>query len=329
MASTYEATGLVMAAPGGFQQLAQKSWALPACAESEVRVHIEHVALNFADLLICEGTYQVRPEPPFSPGLEVAGRVVTSGHPLSGARVVGLLDHGGLATAANIHDRHLVKIPDDVSNQQAVCLPVGYGTSEAGLFTRARLMPGETVLIHGASSGVGKTAAELAQAAGCRLVLSASSQERKEMFQAQGFEHVFVIGEEFRGEVEAALGPRPIHVVYDAIGGAIAKPSLSLLAFGGRYLVIGFAAGEPPLFPANHLLVKNVDVVGFYWGAYVHHDPNQFGAVMTRLMEKVSASEIQPQYTELRGFSGAMEGLKLLKQRNAKGKIVVNLTENG
>jgi NADPH:quinone reductase and related Zn-dependent oxidoreductases len=149
------------------------------------------------------------------------------------------------------------------------------------------------------------------------------------MFQAQGFEHVFVIGEEFRGEVEAALGPRPIHVVYDAIGGAIAKPSLSLLAFGGRYLVIGFAAGEPPLFPANHLLVKNVDVVGFYWGAYVHHDPNQFGAVMTRLMEKVSASEIQPQYTELRGFSGAMEGLKLLKQRNAKGKIVVNLTENG
>jgi len=118
MASTDEATGLVMAAPGGFQQLTQKSWALPACGEGELRVQIEHVALNFADLLICEGTYQVRPEPPFSPGLEVAGRVVSSGHPLSGARVVGLLDHGGLATFANIHERHLVKIPDDVSNQQ-------------------------------------------------------------------------------------------------------------------------------------------------------------------------------------------------------------------
>ena len=329
MTRSSDATGLVMQAPSDFRQLACTSWQLPPCAEGELQVQIEHVALNFADLLLCAGRYQIRPEPPYSPGLEVAGRVISQGHALSGRRVVGLLDYGGLATRCNIPQHHLVDIDDDVSNQQAVCLPVGYGTSEAGLFHRAQLSSNDTLLIHGASSGVGKTAAELARALGCRVVLSASSPERQEMLQAQGYEHVFVIGDDFRGQIEAAFGPKPIDVVYDALGGAIAKPSLSLLGFGGRYLVIGFAAGEPPLFPANHLLVKNVDVLGFYWGAYVHHDTSQYVSVMKRLMKKVSQKIIDPQYIELYGFSGAMEGLSLLEDRKANGKIVIDVTKNG
>ncbi|MGC6391300.1 MAG: NADPH:quinone oxidoreductase family protein [Alphaproteobacteria bacterium] len=322
-----KAIGLRMPTPGDFRDLQLDQWTCAPPKEGELRVQITSCALNFADLLLCKGTYQIKPEGAFSPGLEITGKIDMPDHPRHLQRVVGLVDYGGLCSLANFPEEQLVAIPHDVSDFQASCLPVGYGTSEAGLYQRARLRAGERVLIHGGTSGVGRTAAELAQAAGHEVILSASSPQRKELLESRGYQHVFLLDETFRSEVEGRFGRRPIDVVYDAIGGEAARTNLSLLAFQGRYLVIGFAGGPPPQFPANLLLVKNIDVIGFYWGGYVHNHPELYQQTITTLLEKVRGGLIRPFYEVLDGFESALEGLKMLENRSALGKIIINLNK--
>ncbi|WP_223162926.1 NADPH:quinone oxidoreductase family protein [Roseivivax sediminis] len=303
--------------------------ALPLPGEGQIRVRIEACGLNFADLLMLNGTYQDTPERPFTLGMEVAGIVDSAGpgagHFAPGTRVAVFGGQGGLAEAGIFDAARAVALPDGMDAVAAAAFQIAYGTSHVALDHRARLVPGETLLVLGAAGGVGLTAVEIGKRMGARVIACARGADKLEVARAAGADHLIDAGTaDIRAEVKALGGA---DVVYDPVGGEQFTAALRACRPEARILTIGFASGEVPQIKANHLLVKNVSVLGLYWGGYLSFRPEVITRSLATLLGWYAAGEIRPHVSHVLPFDRAKEGLELLRTRQATGKVVIRIPD--
>ena len=243
----------------------------PVAGRGEAMVEIAYAALNFFDTLIIEGKYQLKPEPPFSPGGEFSGRVIALGPEARGVsvgdRVLGFSGYGAAREQIAISTSRLARVPDGLPLDKAAGLAIAYGTSLHALKQRAEMKPGETLVVLGASGGVGLAAVEIGAAMGARVIACASSDDKLAFARRYGAaEAINYATEDLRARLKELTGGKGVDVVYDPVGGALAEPAIRSLGWKGRFLVIGFASGEIPRPPLNILLLKGCDIRGVYLG---------------------------------------------------------------
>jgi NADPH:quinone reductase len=297
----------------------------PHPAAGEALVRIAACGLNFADLLMQSGSYQDTPALPFTPGMEFAGTLEALGPdtagPALGSRVAAFAGQGGLADYALVPASRLVAMPDSMSFAQAAAFQIAYGTSHLALDHRAHLAAGETLLVLGAAGGVGLTAVEIGKRMGARVVACARGAEKLQIAEAAGAD-VLIDSEtpDLKAAFKALGG---VDVVYDAVGGPAFRAALSACRPEARLLSIGFASGEVPQIPANILLVKNLTVIGLYWGGYLKFAPEVLSDSLRRLFGWFEAGGLRPHISHELGFGDYPQGLELLRSRKATGKVVI------
>lgn len=300
---------------------------VPSPARGEALVRIHACALNFADLLMAKGQYQSKPPLPFTPGLELAGEVValgpdTSG-PAPGTRIACYAGHGGLADYGTFPVDRLIPIPDAMPYDHAAAFLIAYGTSHLALWHKARLQPGETLLVTGAAGGVGLTAVEIGKRMGARVIATARGAEKLAVAQAAGADHLIDSDVPDLKDQLKALGG--VDVVYDAVGGPGFDAALRATKPDGRILCIGFAGGDVPKPAANILLVKNIAVIGFWWGAYLDFAPHLVTQSLSTLMGWYETGGLRPHISHHLPLESLPEGLTLLQERKATGKVVIEI----
>ncbi|WP_151717293.1 NADPH:quinone oxidoreductase family protein [Gemmobacter serpentinus] len=300
---------------------------LPEPAAGELRVAVKACGLNFADLLMIEGRYQERLQPPFTLGMELAGVVTAIGPGVAGFalgdRVAGFAGQGGLATEANVAAARCLRLPDAMDFATGAAFQIAYGTSHLALDHKARLLPGETLFVTGATGGVGLTAVEIGKRMGARVIASARGAEKLEIARLAGADHLIDSdSEDLRGQLKALGG---VDVVYDTIGGPGFHEALRATRPEGRLLAIGFAGGEVPQVPANLLLVKNLSVMGLYWGGYLAFRPEVLTASLAALAGWIAAGDLHPHIGARLPLDQAAEALELLRSRRSSGKVVVTV----
>lgn len=300
---------------------------VPQPEPGQVLVRIAACGLNFADLLMMRGTYQDTPEPPFTLGLEIAGTVQEVGADVShlrpGDRVAVFSGQGGLAEFGVFDAARAIVIPDGMPFAEAAGFMVAYGTSHLALTHRAHLASGERLLVLGAAGGVGLTAVEIGAALGAKVIAAARGPEKLAVAKAAGAHHLIdTTAADLRAEVKALGGA---DVVYDAVGGDQFKAALRATRPEGRILAIGFASGEVPQVPANHLLVKNISLLGFYWGGYMGFAPGTLTRSLAELFEWYRDGRLSPHVSATYPLSEAQAALDLLASRKSTGKVVVTI----
>jgi NADPH:quinone reductase len=291
----------------------------------QVQVKIHATALNFADTLMCAGTYQDTPPPPFTLGLELAGEVTALGKDVTGLtigqRVAVFSGQGGLATYGNFAASRCVPIPDSLGYDAAAALQIAYGTSHMALSYKARLMPGERLVVTGAAGGVGLTAVEIGKRMGAEVIAIARGTDKLAIAQKAGADHLIdAEADDIRDQIKALGGA---DVVYDAVGGALYEACFRATNPDGRILLIGFAGGGLPQIKPNHMLVKNITVIGFYWGAYLGFKPAPFLASLSQLFDWAARGEITPHISNRLPLSQVEEAMELIRSRQATGKVIV------
>ncbi len=301
----------------------------PTPAEGEVLVRVAAVGLNFADLLMIEGRYQVRVAPPYIPGMEFSGVVEALGPgatgPAIGTRVLGTCTSGALAGRIGVPAPALAALPDAMSFDEAAGFPIAYGTSHLALSHVARLQPGETLFVTGAAGGVGLTAVEIGKRLGARVIASARGADRLAVAGAAGAD--VLIDSEAGGLKDRLRAEGGVDVVYDAVGGPAFDAALRACRPEGRLLAIGFASGQVPQVPANLLLVKNLTVSGFWYGGFQAHAPARAAASMAQLLRWRAEGTLRPHIGQVLPFSAFPEGLELLRARKATGKVVIRVQQ--
>jgi len=300
----------------------------PAIAPGRVRVAVHAVGVNFADLLIVQGKYQEKPPLPFSPGFEVAGVVTELGPGADGLRlgdrVLGTMEHGAYADEAVLPADRVLPIPAAMDFPTAAGFPVAYGTSHGALEWRARLKAGETLLVLGAAGGVGLTAVEIGKAMGATVIAVAGGAAKLEVARRQGADHLIDYSrEDLRARIKEVTGGKGPDVIYDPVGGDAFDQCLRSIAWEGRIIVIGFAAGRISQIPANLVLVKNCDVIGFYWGSYRRHKPAAVRQSCQTLLSWFEAGKLKPHVSHTLDLADAGRALTLLAERQATGKVVL------
>ncbi len=303
--------------------------AVPDPGPGQVLVAVAAAGLNFADTLLIGGTYQERLEPPFVPGAELAGTVIKAGPQVTrfrpGDRVMGQIASGAYAEYALMDVARAQPVPDEMPFEEAAGFFIPYGTAYCGLFERGRLKPGETVLVTGAAGGVGRAAVELASARGCRVIATASGEDRRASLRE--IANVTVIDpepDELKQRIMKATDGKGVDVVFDVVGGELARQALRALTFEGRFIIVGFAGGDIPQFPANHLLVKNIDVMGFYWGVYQARLPERTDAMFEALAALYRQGAIRPHVGAIFPLEEINEALSELLTRKHIGKLIVD-----
>ena len=288
--------------------------------EGDVVIDVEACALNFPDILLCRGQYQVKPPLPFTPGIEVAGTVVGTGQ-----RVLAIPGHGGLSERVAVPAASVFPIPDSLSFESASALPTTYQTGHVALHRRAGLQAGETLLVHAGAGGVGSAAIQLGLAAGARVFATAGGPEKVEVCRKLGAEiAIDYTSEDFVDIVKSATDGRGADVIYDPVGGDTFDRSRKCIAFEGRILVIGFTSGRIPDAPANHVLIKNYSVVGVHWGLYGRMMPSMPREIHEDLMRLYGEGKIDPLVSQVLPMEQAPEALAALGSRGTVGKIVVS-----
>ena len=300
----------------------------PAPGTDDVLIRVRACGVNFADALIVHGKYQEQPPLPFTPGLEVAGEIVTMGEDVTGLatgqRVVSLCATGGYAEAVTAPAAVTVPIPDAMPYETAAGFTVAYGTAHVGLERRAGLRKGEILLVHGAGGGVGLAAVEVGKAMGATVIATAGSEDKRALARAHGADHVIDYrAGGFKDIVKAITDGRGADVVFDPVGGNVFAQSMRCIAWEGRLLVIGFAAGDIPRVPAGLVLVKNISMVGVYWGAYRMHEPAIITGSLHRLLAWFEEGALNPVISEILPLERAAEAMQRLLRREARGKIVL------
>jgi len=300
----------------------------PVAGPGEVVVQIAAAALNFFDLLIIAGKYQYKPAYPFSPAAEFAGLVESLGPGVTafavGDRVAGYCGWGAARERLAIAADKLVKVPAGLDDDRAAGLSVTYGTSYYALKDRAGLKRGETLAVLGASGGVGLAAVELGKLLGARVIACASSDDKLAFARAHGAdEGVNYAREDLRDALRRLGGEHGIDVVYDPVGGHLAEPALRSLAWEGRYLVVGFAAGEIPKLPLNLVLLKSCDVRGVFWGSWTARDPEAHRANMADLVRWCAEGKLSAHVHASYPLDQAAQALKDIAGRKAMGKVVL------
>jgi NADPH:quinone reductase len=300
----------------------------PTAGAGEVVVRVKAAALNFFDLLIIAGKYQHKPPFPFSPASEFAGVVESTGQGVTefaaGDRVMGSTGWGAAREYTIAATRQLVKIPENLDFERASGLTVTYATTLYGLRERGALKAGETLAVLGASGGVGLAAVELGKIMGARVIACASSDEKLAFARSHGAdETVNYASEDLRDALKRLGGTRGIDVVYDPVGGPYAEPAVRSLGWEGRYLVIGFAAGEIPKLPLNLVLLKSCDIRGVIWGAWTQRDPQGQRAVMADIVRWCAEGKLSGHVHAVYPLAETPKALKAIAERKAMGKVVL------
>ena len=319
--------------PGTVMELLET--ATPTPGPGQVRVRVRAAALNFPDVLLCRGDYQIRPELPFTPGVELCGEVDALGEGVTGFtlgdRVIGnpVLPHGSLAEFALAQAADLFPAPDALDDAQASALHIAYQTGWFGLHRRARLQAGETLLVHAAAGGVGSAAVQLGKAAGARVVAVVGGPAKAEVARQLGAD-VVIDRTDAGGSatdlvraIKEATGGRGADVVYDPVGGDAYTASARTVAFEGRILVVGFAGGTVPAPALNHALVKNYSIVGLHWGLYKQYAPAEIATAHAELSKLAATGAIAPLIGGRLPLVQAPEGLTRLGAGDSVGRLVV------
>lgn len=299
---------------------------VPGSGEAVVRIGV--AALNFFDTLIVAGRYQVKPELPFSPGGEACGVVEALGPGAEGVRigdrVIVHAPYGTCRALVTVPAGRLTPVPDGVGDAQAAGLTITYGTSLHALRNRARVQPGEWLAVLGASGGVGLAAVELGALLGARVIACAASEEKLAVARAHGAEAGLVYDPKtLRDELKRITGGAGIDVVYDAVGGDFSEPAFRALRWRGRFLVVGFAAGEIPRLPLNIMLLKELDVLGVHWGAFTEREPAAHQENQRRLLAWVAEGRLTVRVHGTYPLEDYAAALGLLTRREAVGKVLL------
>jgi NADPH:quinone reductase len=302
----------------------------PVVQKGTVKIRVKAAGVNFPDTLIIQGKYQFKPPFPFSPGGEVSGDVIEVGEGVTGIavgdRVLGMTMHGGFAEQALVPSTGCFKIPASMPYEVAAGFAMTYGTSHHALKQRAQLQPGETVLVLGAAGGVGLTAVELAKAMGARVIAAASNDEKLALAQQFGADHTLnYTTVDLKEGVKLITGGKGVDVVYDPVGGDYAEPAVRSLAWKGRYLVIGFAAGTIPHIPLNLPLLKGASIVGVFWGQFTVVEPALHIENMHELIDWYAQGKLKPHVSQTFPLEKAADALRLMMARGAQGKVILTV----
>jgi len=310
------------------EKLVVEEVASPKAGKGQVVVSVKAAGVNFPDTLIIQGKYQFKPEPPFSPGGEVAGVVKEVGEGVSGVkpgdRVIASSTWGGFAQELAVDADRVIPMPDAMDFVPASAFVLTYGTSYHALVDRARLAAGETLLVLGASGGVGLAAIQLGKALGARVIAAASSDDKLRVCKESGADELInYAAEDLRGRVKALTAGRGVDVVYDPVGGAYSELALRDTAWNGRFLVVGFAAGEIPKVPLNLALLKGCSIVGVFWGAFTRNEPERNRRNNEELMRLYLAGTIKPHIHATYPLERAAEALNEVLNKRVSGKVVL------
>jgi len=300
----------------------------PKPGAGEVLVEVEAAGVNFPDVLLSYGKYQFKPDPPFVPGGEAAGTVeavgagVTSVAP--GDRVAATMLHGAFAERIVVPELATVKVPEGIRAETAAATLLTYATTYHALVDRAALRPGETLLVLGAAGGVGTAAVELGKKLGARVIAAASTDEKVAFAKAHGAEDGIVyVKEDLKERTKALTNGHGVDVVYDPVGGALSEQALRAIAWEGRFLVVGFAAGEIPKIPLNLTLLKGCQIVGVFWGSFAMREPAKNRAHAEQVFAWVAEGGLRPHVDAVLPFDRAGEALERMERREVRGKLVL------
>lgn len=299
----------------------------PTPGKGQVVVHVHAAALNFPDLLVIQDKYQFKPALPFSPGGEVSGIVQAVGEGVSsvkpGDRVVAWAPFGCFAEKVAFDEAMVLPIPDGISFEIASTLLIAYGTTYHALVDRAALKPGETLVVLGAAGGVGLAAVEMGKLLGARVIACASSAEKLDVCRSRGADGVINTSQENVRERLKALAPNGADVVYDPVGGSLSEVALRAMAWKGRFLVIGFAAGDIPKIPLNLVLLKGCSVIGVFWGAFTSKETIRYREGLAEMFAWVRDGKLVPHIAKTYPLAQASEALRFMAERHVIGKLVL------
>ena len=303
--------------------------ASPAPGKGEVKVRVKAAGLNFPDTLIIEGKYQIKPELPFSPGGEMAGEVLEVGEGVKnfkpGQRIMGLTGYGAFAEEILVPDNRLIPVRDGMDDHTAAAFSMVYGTSYHALKQRANIQPGETLLVLGASGGVGLAAVELGKAMGATVIAAASSAEKLEVAKEAGADDLINYAEEDLKDALKQRYPKGVDVIYDPVGDKFTEAAIRNMAWNGRLLIVGFAAGDIPKIPANLALLKGCSIVGVFWGAFTQQEPKVNMQNIMELFQLFGQGKLKPRISQVFKFEEYEQALAALTSRTAKGKVVLDV----
>jgi NADPH2:quinone reductase len=313
---------------GTAEDLSIEEFDSPEPGDGQVAVEIEAAGLNFPDLLSIAGKYQVRTEPPFIPGIEAAGvvRAVGAGvsHCAPGHRVILTTQGGAFAEECVVDKERVLPLPESLTFEQGAGFAITYGTSYHAFRQCAPIKPGQTVLVLGAAGGVGTTAVQIAKSMGARVIAAASSARKLDFALEAGADETLDYSREpLKKTVRALTEGKGADIIYDPVGGELGKEALQALGWHGRYLVIGFASGEIPAFPANLALLKEASIIGVYWGDWAARDPSSAAGNMQELAQLVAAGTLKPSISEVFPLDRFKEAFAALAERRALGKVVI------
>ena len=308
----------------------------PILQDNEVLIDIKAAALNFPDFLIVQGLYQFKPELPFAPGNEGAGIIKKTGKNVTrfkeGDRVYFMAPHGAFAEQICINEFGVFPIPNEISFQLAASYQMAYGTSYHALIQRGELTENDEVLILGASGGVGLAAVDIAKAKGARVIAGVSTNEKAKICQDYGADEVIIYGtgpkdkeeaKTFSTELKSKSTKNGYDIIYDPIGDCYAEPAFRAIGWKGKYLVVGFAAGQIPKLPINLTLLKGASVVGVFWGAFTGREFEINQKNITDINEMLASDKIKPLISKEIPMENAVEAIKLIGSRGVVGKVVL------
>jgi NADPH2:quinone reductase len=315
---------------GPAETLVLEESASPQVKMNEILLEVHAAGVNFPDTLIIEGKYQFKPPFPFSPGGEAAGVVAAVGeqvnHVKVGERVMALTGWGSFAEQVAVAGYNVMPIPAHMDFASAAAFGMTYGTSMHALKQRANLQPGETLLVLGASGGVGLAAVEIGKAMGARVIAAASSAEKLEVAKAAGADELINYSEQsLKDEVKRLTGGQGADVIYDPVGGDLFDQAIRAIAWNGRLLVVGFASGRIPELPVNLALLKGAAVVGVFWGSFAQRQPQDNLANFQQLFAWHAAGRLKPLVSQVFPLARTAEAINALGQRKAVGMVVVQV----
>ncbi|KJJ98347.1 NADPH:quinone oxidoreductase [Pseudomonas sp. 21] len=315
---------------GPAETLVLEDIASPEPKKNEVLLQVHAAGVNFPDTLIIEGKYQFKPPFPFSPGGEAAGVVGAVGekvtHVKPGDRVMALTGWGSFAEEVAVPGYSVMPIPDGMDFASAAAFGMTYGTSMHALKQRANLQPGETLLVLGASGGVGLAAVEIGKAMGAKVIAAASSEAKLEVARAAGADVLINYSEgSLKDKLKEITGGQGVDVIYDPVGGDLFEEAFRSIAWNGRMLVVGFASGTIPSLPANLTLLKGASLVGVFWGSFAQRQPQDNAANFQQLFKWFADGKIKPLVSQTFPLEKAADAINHLGQRKAVGKVVVTV----
>jgi NADPH2:quinone reductase len=302
----------------------------PKPGAGEVVISIKAASVNFPDVLIIQNKYQFKPPLPFSPGSELAGVVKQVGAGVSnvkpGDKVIAFTAFGAFAEEVKTEAARLLPLPEGMSYEEGASFILTYGTTDHALRDRGQLKPGETLLVLGAAGGVGVAAIEIGKALGARVIACASSDDKLAVCRQHGADEcINYATEDLRERIRALIPGKGVDVIYDAVGGPYSEPAFRSIAWRGRHLVIGFAAGDIPKLPLNLALLKGASAVGVFWGDFTKREPQAFAESARQLARWYRDGKLKPHISASYPLAQAAEAMNLLASRKAKGKVVIRI----